>query len=438
MRFVALLGSLALLGCFGDDDGGDVDLTEGCDIRGSSCQRAVFDEVVRLKPVADARQPRVQTIDVEQYEQLLRDILVDDPAAEASLAAWGAALRLLGLLSPGADLADASVQQMTGQTVAFYDSRSGEVSVIDRGEVDPMQDAFVLAHEYVHALQDQDVDLQAFREAWAISTDSSLALTALVEGEATVVSAGYLDENLGPDLMLNWLTYGSGIRDNVLEAIDDSDEPLLTAIDLLPYTLGTSALDNRFRDDGVAGIAPLFEVPPQSLLEWVHDLQDEPGQATEPLDCYPTSGPEGFEIVDHDTLGMVGQLAIAVRAGETAEFALTVAGTWANDSLVLFRDEQDEDSFAVAWRLRAQSDVAAGNVAQRLDQLQTGATLVQEGQELLVYAATDPAVASSWSSVTDCGVADDLPASEDSLGDMMTTRASAALRARTVSPRARR
>ena len=63
-----------------------------------------------------------------------------------------------------------------------------------RPQDDPDAQA-LLAHAYVHALQDQHFDLEAVR-ARAQSTDEKLAVQALIEGDATLVTALYGSEDL--------------------------------------------------------------------------------------------------------------------------------------------------------------------------------------------------------------------------------------------------
>ena len=64
----------------------------------------------------------------------------------------------------------------------------------DRSQDDPEAQA-LLAHGYVHALQDQHFDLEA-THARAQTTDERLATEALVEGDATLVTALYTSRDL--------------------------------------------------------------------------------------------------------------------------------------------------------------------------------------------------------------------------------------------------
>lgn len=58
-------------------------------------------------------------------------------------------------------------------------------AVIDRGKpMDDIDAVTTLTHEFVHALQDSELDLEHYRERWGKTYDSALALTRLLEGEA--------------------------------------------------------------------------------------------------------------------------------------------------------------------------------------------------------------------------------------------------------------
>ena len=59
-----------------------------------------------------------------------------------------------------------------------------------------MNDQIVLAHETIHALpQDQAFDLEKLQES-AKNDDQSLAIQALIEGDASLGGAVYMQENI--------------------------------------------------------------------------------------------------------------------------------------------------------------------------------------------------------------------------------------------------
>jgi hypothetical protein len=119
-----------------------------------------------------------------------------DPRSDA---AWDDALHLLGVLSPGQTLAQVQRRQLIGQVAGVYVPRSGRLYVLGAGGNPPRS---VIAHEVVHALQDEHFDLThgAFAPHPA-DHDGEIAALALVEGDATDVQSRYVATLSAGDLV---------------------------------------------------------------------------------------------------------------------------------------------------------------------------------------------------------------------------------------------
>jgi hypothetical protein len=114
-------------------------------------------------------------------------------------AAWDDALHLLGVLARGQSLAQVQRRQLTGQVAGVYIPRSGRLYVLGAGGNPPRS---VIAHEVVHALQDEHFDLT--HGAFAPHPgdhDGELAALALVEGDATDVQSRYVATLPAGDLL---------------------------------------------------------------------------------------------------------------------------------------------------------------------------------------------------------------------------------------------
>jgi hypothetical protein len=122
----------------------------------------------------------------EEAIRLQHEGTVDDVGS--SRAADEEALKLLGLIPAGESLAKAFAAVEREQVLGFYDdSRKRLVVVRDRQASRPLLE-ITLAHELVHALEDQRFGL---RTRAAVNDDAALAETALAEGTATLVMAEY-------------------------------------------------------------------------------------------------------------------------------------------------------------------------------------------------------------------------------------------------------
>lgn len=138
------------------------------------------------------------------------------------------------------------------------------------------------AHEMVHALQDQHVDLKPFLER-ATSAESSLALQCAIEGQAVVVADALAKE-------LNWLDAAGQIEavtthtgKRAPEAAQPRIDPLApeaaTAKPLTEsayvYTRGRTLVRRRMQLGGVEAVWAMLASPPLSLAAVDDLLKDQ-------------------------------------------------------------------------------------------------------------------------------------------------------------------
>ena len=146
-------------------------------------------------------------------------------------------LKLLGLMRPADSLAGAVSAIEREQVLGFYDPRSKRLVVVrDRSAGQPLLE-ITLAHELVHALEDQRFGLH---ERAGPSDDAGLAESALSEGTATTVMVEYA---------LRYFGLGDALE--LFESTGD-DTKLPAYIDdalLFPYEQGLDFVD-AFRGGG--------------------------------------------------------------------------------------------------------------------------------------------------------------------------------------------
>ena len=142
--------------------------------------------VERIRQLRFERPVEPLFVDREEAIRLQHEGTVEDTGS--SRAADEEALKLLGLIPAQESLAKAFAAVEREQVLGFYDdSRKRLVVVRDRQASRPLLE-ITLAHELVHALEDQRFGL---RTRAAVSDDAALAETALAEGTATLVMAEY-------------------------------------------------------------------------------------------------------------------------------------------------------------------------------------------------------------------------------------------------------
>lgn len=127
--------------------------------------------------------PRLATSDAETLERYLTG-RVEEQLPEERAAALTAVYARLGLVPDTLDLRRTLLALYREQVVGYYDPRVDTLFVVSH--VPSNQLELVLAHELVHALQDQHVDLDSLVRATEGENDRATALQAAVEGHATL------------------------------------------------------------------------------------------------------------------------------------------------------------------------------------------------------------------------------------------------------------
>ncbi len=405
--------------CSGEDEPPDCTVMPVCDAARADCQALVFSATACAREQTGASMPPIRTITAQEFAAELRESIQVDPNAQPD--PWEQAVKLLGLSPPEASLSDVLIDDLVSHVVAFYDGETKKVSLIAENAGDPQSATFVLSHEFVHALQDQAVDLGAFHEL-ATSTDESIAIDTLVEGEAMIHPNMLIvrGANRRPEA-IDWDGYVSRMQSSAFEGIDASQAPFFTAMNLLPYSVGFHFLIRPWLEGGQRAIDALFETPLLSFGQWAFATGPDRLRPADPLTCFPTGAPPGFTGFDHDRLGAVGLMGLHVALGEPAVSAFALASALDDDSIVVFGTPDLARGVAVAWRLRFDVPVRASSFAGsvRADHL----SVQTLDRDVLILAASDANVLAAWTNAADCGRAEDLPAPPAQAGAPSALRA---------------
>lgn len=165
---------------------------------------------------------------VELEEEMNKSMPPEEAEADEKV------LKALGLLKPGENL-DELISIMMGEEIAgYYDSETKELAVISESTDTSLMDEITLSHEMTHALQDQNFDLQRIVPAEGTgNSDSDLARTALVGGDASLAMTDYMQSKLS---VMEALSLGLG---SLGATSDMTDMPAFLESQLgFPYTEG--------------------------------------------------------------------------------------------------------------------------------------------------------------------------------------------------------
>lgn len=266
----------------------------------------------------------------------------------------------LGVVPESFDYEKSLLELMGSQLAGFYDPKQ-KTMFLSR-DLPPLEREATLAHELVHALQDQHYDLEKrikFRED---ATDEQSAIHALAEGDAT-------------SAMLDHVLAVRGLR-----AIDVSDEiisleargaiemsmeaanvpSILKRSVVSPYVDGLAFVNWARRRGGWAGVDSIWRDPPTTTEQLLHP---DKHLAREQAESVPVPSPRAAgpgEVMYRDVLGEQS-LRILFEEWMPRRSAIESASDWAGDRLAVFRDGE---RFALAWHVRYDSEAAAKRGAE--------------------------------------------------------------------------
>jgi hypothetical protein len=256
VRFLTALAlcSLSTLGwsaCGDDDQDPHVDIP--CDIRDNYCRRAIFRLTAQVRGQAGAKLPPSRIITRQQFAQETRAALAANmQSREAKL--FEETLRLIKFLPPDSSIGEAMAEANIGGVAAYYDPNTADITIIDDAAESLSSGSLTLSHEFTHSLQDQREGLGALYTG-ALSTDAQMAVSALVEGEATILSDVAMSRAAGlPYLRDDVIMYLDRLSSALLGDIEVSDAPFNQAQLVLPYPVGGRAIAEAYVARNIAGV----------------------------------------------------------------------------------------------------------------------------------------------------------------------------------------
>ena len=95
--------------------------------------------------------------------------------------------KALGLIPADANLRDLSFDLLGGGVVGFYRHDEGSLYVVSQARQPAATERWTFAHEYDHALQDQNFTVFKDQKGILDQTDRIMARQAVFEGDATLL-----------------------------------------------------------------------------------------------------------------------------------------------------------------------------------------------------------------------------------------------------------
>ncbi|RYZ04835.1 MAG: hypothetical protein EOO73_21910 [Myxococcales bacterium] len=372
---------LLLTGCSGDDDSRSLfqpgpALPEcpnadysTCDVREADCQ----DRLLELAACVRGREPparlQIDVMTKAEYLEMLRDDAADRP--EPELQHFSRALSLFNLAPKDGVPYDDQLEEQAEFVGGQYRQDEKRIIVVDHGRAASSADIdATLLHEFVHALQDDEHDLETWPSEETVWTfDSTLAARTIVEGEASFYESRISAPLLGLDYRrVDFESTFQNFMDRLLVKAFDSPLLLSQSQRTLPYGVGALQAFHAWEVDGPSAIERLWSDPPLTMQKVLSPLFGRNRPQSPSVEVPPPEVPEGLTLYGDDTLGAWGLcLVLTKRTGVPARVTdfIDQALMWRGDRLSVYSGE--DDSTYALWQLELESSTAADELDEFFD-----------------------------------------------------------------------
>jgi hypothetical protein len=244
---------------------------------------------------------------------------------------------LLDFIPPGEDLMELMLSLISSQVMGFYDMDVQMMFIVGQDEELDTMGAIILAHEFVHALQDQHFDIHALMEEsnenW--DWDADLALTALLEGDATLAETDYVIRFVG---LADILDIDFAEIEGLMTELEDFPEALQEELSF-PYEAGVDFVTALFDEGGWAAVNDAFDAPPTTTEQILHPEKYLTGEAAREVDL-PDLAPELGEDWQLEASNTLGEFILSnyLDTQLTRFDARDAAAGWGGDRWELYSD----------------------------------------------------------------------------------------------------
>jgi hypothetical protein len=272
-------------------------------------------------------------------------------------------LSYIGLIPASFDLPSFLVDLLGEQVVGFYDDDLKRMALIGEASDLSPDERITFAHEYTHTLQDQHFDLKQLNPPDAENDDRSLAVQALVEGDATLLMGLWAEQHLTRSERDE--AARSGGDDTALR-----QAPLVLRQELLfPYTDGLRFVRRLYDQGGYAAVDQAFRDPPGSTEQILHPekyLQRQEPNVIELASTDQILGPEWTD-VSSNTMGEL-DLRVLIEQFTDRQTANRAAAGWGGDRYRLVERSDGQLAFILqtSWDTATDADEFAAALGQGL------------------------------------------------------------------------
>ena len=271
----------------------------------------------------------------------------EDPEVVEQIAHESVLLKLLGVIPQDSDLAAIYESMLGGQVLGLYDPEKEQFFVLgdDGSGVESLgvEAQLTYAHEYVHRLQDAAFDLEAITDLDS-SDDMSIAISALVEGDATTAQTQYMFQVFDFRELSELLESALAAQEEITPA------PYFLQRGLeFSYVEGAVFVSRLIAIGGFSAVDNAFENLPRSSEQILHPEKYFDSEEPIELDVPDDAMGAGWLLKAENVLGEFF-LKTWLEALGSDRAGAALAG-WGGDAYGVFEDEASELALGVviAW-----------------------------------------------------------------------------------------
>ena len=288
-------------------------------------------ELAILRPVRSSAESRAQ---IEQM--ILRNL--DRNTKPGEMHAAEVTLKKLGLAPADFQFRPLVVRLLTEQVAGYYDPKTQQFHLADWIDADAQKP--IMAHELVHALQDQHFNLGRFEDWPDGDSDAQLAAQALIEGDATLAMSQYVMKN-----PLRALSFLKSIAQAGMasEELDKAPRALRETL-LFPYQEGMMWARVVHQYGGWGNVSKSFANLPQSTEQILHPekyfVHEAPVKIS--LPDIRTSLGRGWRRIEFDVNGEWGLYLVLDQFLKSSSDSKRAAAGWGGDRYAVYENQRGE------------------------------------------------------------------------------------------------
>jgi len=297
--------------------------------RGLTVLEPVAPELISRPDLADYL---AATIDEEDQEEL----------ASVPELYW-----IFGLINPSVELYSLFLDLLGEQVLGLFNLETDELLVVAESLPLNGEGKLTMAHELVHALQQQRFDARTLVEESEANQDRALAMTALFEGEATVASQVYATANLTSTEVIELIPAAG---DTSLQLFERAPAVIRKTLHF-PYQAGAAFVFSVQQTPGIwRQVDQIYARPPVSTEQIMHPTKYKAGE--DPILVSLPAGTsliqEGWEVVMEDVFGEF-LLRTYQETGLPRLQPIRAASGWGGDRFRLMKDDSGGRALAAVF-----------------------------------------------------------------------------------------